>query len=497
MFASSRKFFVFFLTLFSISFGAFLSYVFFSFLMPVPVEIYFFIPFTYIVLGFVIFSIFSIKMKYFFRLLLAIILFFLIIFTEIIIYMKVRRIIISSRDYIIVLFSCFIFFIVDFLVSYFVFQRFKKLDMVIENEIMFESRSKYIQWVNEEYGERSDRLEPTWFIRLSTNIVILFLFFAFISVAKNSFNRIFLSFALILFCFACAGIYLILYQYSTVIKWEFLGFKVKKDVILNWNKILRIFLFLIFIISLLFPSNYIVFRVDFLYSFLRSLFPIVFTVKESMEEEISPSLNQEISAKGDLDITEWVRNGIKIGRIVILVFILLYLSFSFLGLILKMIYGNKKKIPKVVRFFISCFDILLFFILKVKDFVVMIFLDFFKFGKKEKKESEKLVKHFYTFFGEYKKLPSEKQKEIESIIKEFIRLIQVASKFILPYSFYLGPGEYMNMVSEKVESAQEEIKETVNIFNESRYSLHILSKEKIERFRKLVDMIIDKITKLF
>ena len=135
----------------------------------------------------------------------------------------------------------------------------------------------------------------------------------------------------------------------------------------------------------------------------------------------------------------------------------------------------------------------------MKEVIYFIFISIIEaFTKrKEKIKEERIAKHFYSFFGEYKKLPSEKQKEIETIIKEFVRLVQVTSRFVLPYTFYYGPKEYMEMVSKKVESARDEISQVVDVFNESRYSLHLLSEEKKKNFRKLIDLIVDKITKIF
>ncbi|MGC8764339.1 MAG: hypothetical protein ACP5QT_00415 [Brevinematia bacterium] len=493
----SKRYFCFFIYIFSVSFGAMLSYIFFSFLMPLPVEVYLLIPFSYLVVGFIIYLFLSFKIFDFLRVLLATLSFVIFLGAEIFIYNKIRKISIGRLDYIYTFSSGVVFFLVDFLLSTFIYDRFKKIDMVIENEAMFESRSKYIQWVNDEYGERMDRLEPGWFVRLASNLLVVFLLAAFLSVAKNNFNRAFLSIALLLFVFSSVGIYLILYQYSSVMKWRFLGFRVKKDVISNWNRLIGVFLIILFVIPLLIPWNFTVFRLNFLTDFLKSLFPVIFRVSEETARESEFSLNQGNIT--DNNVAETMEKIVKTARDLIILLILTYSFSVVVGLLLKLIYRNKKKIPLIARFFIFCFDSLVSLLLKIRDFMRLIFelaIDFFS-KRKEKKPDEKLVRHFYTFFGEYKKLPSEKQKEIESIIKEFIRLIQVSSRFVLPYTFYFGPKEYMDKVSEKVEVAREEIDEVTNIFNESRYSLHLLSDEKKQKFRKLIDLIIEKITRMF
>ncbi|MCX7821023.1 MAG: hypothetical protein N2258_05030 [Brevinematales bacterium] len=355
---------------------------------------------------------------------------------------------------------------------------------------MFENRNKYIQWVNEEYGERMDKMEPKWFLSIGLNLLAFFLFLSFLSIAKNDFNKILNSIFILIQFFSFLGIYLILYQYSTVMKWKFLGFKIKEDTIKNWNKLLKVLISII-LISIFIPSNYVIFKIDFLTKFLRSLFPVVFEINETSQQAQN---EQNVVSEDISNNFEKVYNNIK--QFLLLLFVI-YLFLAFIGFIIKLIFKHKKP-PFWARFFIFFYDQLISLILKIKDFILLL-VDLFSniFAKKEKIKKEEIAKHFYTMFGEYKKLPSEKQKEIETIVKEFIRLIQVASRFVLPYTFYYGPKEYMDKIKEKVTSASEEIKLVVEIFNESRYSLHLLSEEKKSNYKRQIDIIIDKITRLF
>ncbi|MEJ5284019.1 MAG: hypothetical protein ACP5Q5_01700 [Brevinematia bacterium] len=491
MFKESRKFFFIFLYFLTSSFNSLLAYIFASFITQSPQGLLIFIPFLYFFTSTIIIFILKTKLNYFLKSLLSFLCFLFFLLDLIFIYAILKKINISGLNLILMIVPNTVFFITTFSIISTIYYRFKKLDNVIENEAMFENRSKYIQWVNEEYGERMDKMEPKWFLSIGLNILSFLLILSFLSIAKNNFNKIFISFFILTFFFSFIGMYLILNQYSTIMKWKFLGFKIKEEIIKNWNNLLKILMLFIFI-SIFIPSNYVIFKIDFLTELLKSLFPVAFQINENYE---TPQGEENIISQ---NIAENFENFYNNTKKILLIIIALYLIFALIGLILKLIFKNKKP-PFFARFFIFFYDSLVSFISKIKDFALLIIeLISNLFKKKEKEEKkEDIAKHFYSMFGNYKKLPTEKQKEIETIVKEFIRLIQVASRFVLPYTFYYGPKEYMDKVSEKVTSASEEIKTVVEIFNESRYSLHLLSEEKKSNFKRQIDIIIDKITRLF
>ncbi len=487
MFKESRKILFIFLYFFISSFSALISYIFASFIYIKPQGLLILIPFFYFLYSIIIILILKTKLNYFLKSLLAFFSFLFFFFDLIFIYAILKKLHFSTLNFILIIVPHTVFFIIAFSILSTIYYRFKKLDSVIENETMFENRSKYIQWVNEEYGEKMDKIEPKWFLSIGFNTLSFLFILAFLSIARNSFNKIFISSFIIINFFSFIGIYLILYQYATVMKWKFLGFKIKEDTIKNWNKLIKVLISII-IFSIFIPSNYVIFKIDFLTSLLKNLFPLAFEINENYQTEPN---EENIVSQNIADNFEVAYNNIK------KVLLILYLIFAFIGLILKFIF-RKKRPPLIARFFIFFYENLVFFLLKIKDFILLI-IDLISnlFTKKEIEKKEDIAKHFYSMFGNYKKLPTEKQKEIETIVKEFIRLIQVASRFVLPFTFYYGPKEYMEKVSDKIRVASEEIKTVVEIFNESRYSLHLLPEEKKSNFKRQIDIIIDKITKLF
>ncbi len=491
MYKDSRKMFLIFLYFFCFSVGASLSYTFFALITEFPSMILIFLSFCYLLFSFIVVFIHLTKFNYFLKFFLSFIIFEFLLIDIVLLYIFFSKINFSEVNILLIIIPNSIFYIFMFSISEIIYIRFRKLDLVIENESMFENRSKYIQWVNDEYGERTDKIEPKWFLAIGLNVFLALLFFSFLAVAKNEKNSLYISIFLLIFFFSFIGIYLILFQYSTIMKWNFLGFKIKDEVLKNWNKLIKSFMFILGL-AVFIPSNYVIFKIEFLKDFLKSLFPVFFEISEKpVERETEEIITYSEGVSSNFESIY------SIVKKIIFYVLIVYLLLAFVGGILKLIY--KKKIPFWAKFFIFFYENLIGILIKIKEFVLLLISSLMEafFSKKEEREKEKLSRHFYNLFGNYKKLPTEKQREIETMVKEFVRLIQVASRFVLPYVFYYGPKEYMDKVSEKVKNAEGEIRDVVSIFNESRYSLHLLSEEKKILFRRQIDIIIDKITRLF
>jgi hypothetical protein len=492
MFAASRKFFLFFLWIFTGSIGATLSYIFFSLLTPLPEGPYLFFPLIYYVCSIAIAISFNssinIILKSFLFLLLS---FILLVFLILCFQFFFKYYFTTTSLYLIFSFNLLLTIVV-LTISNRIILGFRRLDMVIENEKLFENKSDYLKWVSEEFGERMDQIEPKWFIRFAINSGTFILILCFLSVAKNRENRIYLSIFTILFFISALGLYLLLYQYSSVIKWRFLGLKVKKEIIKNWNKLIKILLISTLLLSCLIPSNYVILRIDSLTEFLNLFFPVVLPLDKEIksEELINKDSTLQKSALPDFE------RYFSLAKNIVYIILIAYFTVILTGFILKLIYRKRDNIPFFLKFFILCFENFIETVLKIYNFFKLILEVLFTKEEKQKID-KKLEKHFYSMFGDYKKLSSEKQKEIESIIKEFIKLIQTTSRFVAPYIFHYGPKEYMEIVIQKAKTVENEIREVVDIFNESRYSLHLLEPEKKEKFKKLIDFIIDKITKMF
>jgi hypothetical protein len=186
-------------------------------------------------------------------------------------------------------------------------------------------------------------------------------------------------------------------------------------------------------------------------------------------------------------------NVVKIVLLVVVGFLLIYTILGIIGWALFNRYKYAKK-SRFVQFLINryyklknFFDILGGIFSPIGDFFARIL------GLKkpeEEGEEKKLEQHLYTYFEAIKELPAEKQAEIRTIIREFVRLLQASSRSITPYYFFQGPMEYTEKVIDMRPTLAIDLRKVVNVFNESRYSLHILGEEVKAEFQRTVDSLV-------
>ncbi|MCX7882815.1 MAG: DUF4129 domain-containing protein [Brevinematales bacterium] len=115
--------------------------------------------------------------------------------------------------------------------------------------------------------------------------------------------------------------------------------------------------------------------------------------------------------------------------------------------------------------------------------------------KENLKENEVLKEQLYALFEHAENTSDEKKEEIMTIVRYFVRLIEAASTRILPYRSSYGPLEYIEKLSQNLSSLRESLLWIVSVFNESRYSLHLLSQEKKNTFAQTVETVITEINK--
>ncbi|MFN4217401.1 MAG: DUF4129 domain-containing protein [Brevinematales bacterium] len=112
-----------------------------------------------------------------------------------------------------------------------------------------------------------------------------------------------------------------------------------------------------------------------------------------------------------------------------------------------------------------------------------------------KTENEALRKQLYALFENTEASNDEKKEEIMTIVKYFVMLIETASSRILPYRPSYGPLEYIEKLTQNIPSLRESLLWIVSVFNESRYSLHLLSQEKRSTFTQTVETVITELNK--
>ncbi|QJR21067.1 hypothetical protein BREVNS_0317 [Brevinematales bacterium NS] len=115
--------------------------------------------------------------------------------------------------------------------------------------------------------------------------------------------------------------------------------------------------------------------------------------------------------------------------------------------------------------------------------------------KEARTENEALRQQLYALFENAETTSDEKKEEIMTIVKYFVMLIETASSRILPYRPSYGPLEYIEKLTQNIPSLRESLLWIVSVFNESRYSLHLLSQEKRSTFTQTVETVIAEMNK--
>lgn len=153
-------------------------------------------------------------------------------------------------------------------------------------------------------------------------------------------------------------------------------------------------------------------------------------------------------------------------------------------------YKKNQFVFQIISFVITLFFTLLFTITGISLLQKQL-----EKRKKKKEGNEEIRQQLYALFESSSATSDEKREEIMTIVKYFVMLIETASSRILPYRPSYGPLEYIEKLVDNLPSLRENLLWIVSIFNESRYSLHLLESEKKNSFTQTVEMVIGEISK--
>ena len=376
---------------------------------------------------------------------------------------------------------------------------FDRIFSILECEGGFDSHDKFREWAEGQVNVRSGETGPSWYVKIITNTVFALLVLSFISIAKNPGTRWYDSIFLLCLGAGGTGIYLVLFQLSSILRWKLLGYKVGEDMLSNWNRIISFSPIFLIVMSIAIPWNFSVFPSGALTKFIRGLF--TFLGGNLAEQSYSPPdnslpLKQAVNpaSQQDAGLLKWAAYLI----IAIGAYIALYLAAAAAGFILYIIFRNRKS-PAWAGFFIKRFLRVSKIVRGVGDalfFLLKFFLAMFGLAEikgQDKRKMSAIEKQLLSFFDNYVKLSEEKLDEIKMIIRDFLRLIEAASASVVPYYIHYGPGEYMDMLRERLPDQGGDISQISSIFNESRYSLHLLPESRKKGFRPAVDRVISGI----
>jgi len=412
------------------------------------------------------------------------------------------------KDSSILIFGFMIYFIMGIFILI-INRNFNKINRLFEGEKDFNSKESYLAWINEKISGNEKYTEEKWFVTIIMNIGFVLLIICFVTIARDPAAKWLESLYFILFSFGGLGLYFILYQYNSILKWKMAGYKVPGEMPSRWNQIITFFYIPLIIIPLIIPWNFQIFNVK---GITEKLTQVLTGVTIDISEQKDNYLTNEIATNNVSNTIIFIKkeqqreNLITTKLVVSIVFWIVAVSAGFYliaGIIggfffIKYRYARKNRI---VQFFINryyklrnLFDILVAFISIIFRFFLGLF-GFGGFGNNNTKKASPVEKQLFALFNAGKEMSGEKKEEVLTIIRQFVKMIEIASKFITPYYMHFGPVEYTQKISENLPSIKATLKAIVEVFNESRYSLHILSNDKKKDYTSNIDLVIEEITK--
>ncbi|OHD57289.1 MAG: hypothetical protein A2Y33_04165 [Spirochaetes bacterium GWF1_51_8] len=388
--------------------------------------------------------------------------------------------------------------------------KFTALDDILAMEDSITDKEKYISYLKEVFAGNRKHRELERYIGMAANLGILFLMLTLFTLMRSPETKWVYSILLLFYTFGSIGIYLVLYQMKSILDWKILGYEVPKDITKRWNRIFVWFFIPLIVIPLAIPWNYQVVELKFLNSFIAEQTSGIKKIDFSVKPPLSPvngtnTAAVETNAPLTVDESKTVEPKKGIEAFLPLLYVLggivgLYLVLAVIGGILGVTMRYKKRSP-FVEFLIRRYKrvrAIVDGILNVLVFIGKLFLTLLgvsKFKSSAPKElSSPVARQLFALFDSDKEMPDEKKEEIKTIIREFVKLIDITNRFLIPYRFYYGPFEYMEKVMNSIPEETEVIERIVEIFNESRYSLHLLEELKKENFMKAVAYLIGRIT---
>ncbi|MGB9621376.1 MAG: hypothetical protein ACPL4C_02920 [Brevinematia bacterium] len=149
-----------------------------------------------------------------------------------------------------------------------------------------------------------------------------------------------------------------------------------------------------------------------------------------------------------------------------------------------------KKLP-VLGFFISFYELFVYIVVKIVNWIIWIFKSLFIVRRPviNKDLEEELMR---TMVLNKEQVSKEKMEEIETIVKIFLDMLNITS-YILPYKRSMGIEEYCETLKNYIPEFSSHLDFISEVVNESRFSNHLIPYERIDELKVKVNDIITKI----
>ncbi len=381
------------------------------------------------------------------------------------------------------------------------YRRFQRYYKLLDRESEFPETEKYLSWLRSETTGNPKRLEAGDTGKFLVNFAIIWLAIMFVAIAVKPSSAGIQTIYSLCYGAGALGVYMLIYQMSSILKWKILGYKTEENMVKNWNVLILLMFVPLVVVPLVVPWQYQIVRTQVITEFFVQQFgKLTVSVMQGAREGEDRSVRQNETVQWTPEEEERVRQNQRRFRTTVTIVaasvasvIAFYIALGILGYVFLKRYKYARK-PGWVQFLINRYFRLKSFF----DIVTGLFKPFTELfarllglRKPEmEEEAQQLEKQLYTYFEAIKQLPQEKQEEIRTVIREFVRFIQTATRTVTPYYFFFGPMEYTEKVIDMRPTLAIDLRKIVSVFNESRYSLHLLSDDIRGDFMQTVDSVI-------
>lgn len=365
----------------------------------------------------------------------------------------------------------------------------------IEKSSLHPHFNDYVKSLDSELQAETIDLELDGMVKLYEFFGIFILIIIFIALVQKPDGKSLYSVLSIMYLFSSIAIHLSLCSLRDIIEWAIKGYETPQEAFDARNRLSMSFLAIPFFLSILLPWNFQI--IDS--RFLRDLLNLFVRGSNAVVEQGTGNVNLPEN-RNDITGTPFGSMAYT-GKFILYAFSGIIAYLILMGIIgrITMFLVKSEDRPKIVRFFEFHYIIIATIIEGFAAFSMVFITPFLDLFRKEKPFSAHefdeagAMSDIAKFFSSDSITDDNKRKEIETIIAHFVRLISTLDKDISPYRTNDGPLEYINRVCETAPDFEEELRSIVEVFNESRYSLHILSETSIADFIRKTDYIISEI----
>ncbi len=360
----------------------------------------------------------------------------------------------------------------------------------------------YQKWLLQEVSTYPKALELK---RVPQNIAFhltLMLIFGFFAILREPASSAVLSLLFLPAVVSALGLFLIFKQQRTLLDWILKGYRIAEHTEIQWNRLILMLLIPVVILPLLIPWNFRVVNLD---AFSKSLNNQFSGVSLQIGNRIDSSrhftvnTNTAVVTEREQDRFSHPTNKKSFFLLYLQRFALFYLALVVIGAILYLLRRKGHYSHPVPRFFVFQFDLvikILWGILQLLSMSVRILLALIGIHPKEKdsKElAEPIKQQLRQLFEIDKAISEEKKDEMNRVIAAFVKLIEAAGRIVLPYKYFYGPMEYVEKLIGILPQHREILLQVVSVFNESRYSLHLISEQILEDYEMEIDQFIESL----